>query len=274
MSYRIKSAIYWLLALVITLSAAMYQRMTGPSYPIRGKAKINGIEVRYKFITTAVTGEDAGISIRANDSEMGARLLYQRYRMDTVWTIQEMGRDGDFLLGSIPGQPPAGKMAYRVLVIHDGRETELYKEPIVIRFKGSVPLYILLPHIILIFLAMLFSVRTGIEALIWGKKVLRLTQLTVILLLLGGMIMGPVVQKYSFGAFWTGWPFGDDLTDNKTLVAFIFWVIAWIMFKRNINRRGWVIAASLILLAVYLIPHSLLGSELDYSTGEVVTGNH
>ena len=32
------------------------------------------------------------------------------------------------------------------------------------------------------------------------------TGLTLILFLFGGMIMGPVVQKFAFGEFWTGFP--------------------------------------------------------------------
>ena len=33
-----------------------------------------------------------------------------------------------------------------------------------------------------------------------------------------------------------------------------------------------VIVAALFLFAIYMIPHSLRGSELDYGSGEVVTG--
>ena len=88
----------------------------------------------------------------------------------------------------------------------------------------------------------------------------------------GGLIFGPVVQKFAFGAYWTGWPFGQDLTDNKTLIAFIFWVIALIRIWRNREKRGWILVAAIVLLVIFLIPHSMFGSELDYSTGEVVTG--
>jgi hypothetical protein len=46
------------------------------------------------------------------------------------------------------------------------------------------------------------------------------------------MILGPVVQKFAFGEYWTGFPFGTDLTDNKTLIAFIGWIIALVaVFK-------------------------------------------
>ena len=46
------------------------------------------------------------------------------------------------------------------------------------------------------------------------------------LLFAGGMILGPVVQNFAFGELWTSVPFSWDLTDNKTLVAFTFWIIA------------------------------------------------
>jgi hypothetical protein len=73
------------------------------------------------------------------------------------------------------------------------------------------------------------------------------------------------VQKFAFGALWTGFPFGYDLTDNKTLIAFIGWIIAIIAGRNGRPARGWVLAAAILLLIIFLIPHSLLGSELDYS---------
>jgi hypothetical protein len=73
------------------------------------------------------------------------------------------------------------------------------------------------------------------------------------------------VQKFAFGAYWTGWPVGHDLTDNKTAVAFLFWIIAFIRLRRNRQAYGWAIAASVVLLLVYLIPHSVMGSEIDHT---------
>jgi hypothetical protein len=85
---------------------------------------------------------------------------------------------------------------------------------------------------------------------------------------LGGLVFGPFVQKHAFGDYWTGWPFGTDLTDNKTAFAFIFWLIALYRLYRNRGERLWVIIASLVLLAVYMIPHSMLGSEIDHTLVE------
>ena len=85
-------------------------------------------------------------------------------------------------------------------------------------------------------------------------------------LAVGGMILGPVVQKFAFDAYWTGWPFGHDLTDNKTLVAIIAWAAAAVATRRGKNPKPWAIGAATVTLAVFMIPHSVLGSELDYRT--------
>jgi cytochrome bd-type quinol oxidase subunit 2 len=115
------------------------------------------------------------------------------------------------------------------------------------------------------FLAMLFSTRAGLEALDKNGNPRKLVIWTTGLLFVGGMILGPLVQKYAFGALWTGFPFGFDLTDNKTLIAMLGWIAALIAGRKGKPARVWVLGASVLLLIVYLIPHSLLGSQLDYS---------
>jgi len=145
------------------------------------------------------------------------------------------------------------------------------ESPVIIRFKGSVPGQVLLPHILIMFLAMLFSTGAGLLALFKVPSYRKFGIWTLILLFAGGMVLGPIVQKFAFGAFWTGIPFGWDLTDNKTLIAFLFWILAVAMNLKR-ERPFFTILAAIVLLLVYSIPHSLFGSQLDYGTGEVTTG--
>ncbi len=63
---------------------------------------------------------------------------------------------------------------------------------------------------------------------------------------------------------WTGFPFGHDLTDNKTLIIFLGWIAALFMYKKSAHPARWAIVASILMMAIYLIPHSTLGSEIDY----------
>ncbi|MCK4288503.1 MAG: hypothetical protein KAW86_04815, partial [Bacteroidales bacterium] len=181
------------------------------------------------------------------------------------WTEKIMIREGENLVAFIPHQPPAGKVMYEISINKNGKIYKLTDKPVIIRFKGHVPLYILLPHIFFMFIAMVFSIRTGLEVIIKGKNAYNYTLITTICLFIGGLILGPIVQKFAFDAFWTGWPWGHDLTDNKTIVAFIFWLIALIRLIKNKEKSGWALVASIVLLVIYLIPHSVLGSEIDYT---------
>jgi hypothetical protein len=261
-----KKAGLWILALIITLSAAVYQRLTGPTHPLRGKADIAGIEVSYRLIRTHQIGPDCEVKVKVPDTEISGQLAYKRFKTDDPWTKAPMERKDELLVGLLPQQPSAGKLAYKIFLTKGSGEIALAGgEPVIIRFKDPVPRAILFPHIIIMFLAMLFSTRAGLEALRKDGNPRKLVHWTLGLLFVGGMILGPLVQKYAFGALWTGFPFGTDLTDNKTLIAFLGWIAAWIAGRKGKPARGWVLGASVLLLVVYLIPHSLLGSELDYS---------
>jgi len=272
MNYKTKSILFWMFTIIFTIVIAIYQRMTGPTYPETGKSEIAGQTVKYRLLTSHGGDTDAESRIYAPDTAIKGKYAYKRFKIEEGWTGKEMTRDGDYLVITLPHQPPAGKLIYKVKLKRDGQAINIYKEPIVIRFKGAVPNSILYPHILLMFLAMVFSTRTGLEVLIKGKNTFKYTLITTILLFVGGLILGPLMQLYAFGELWTGWPFGQDLTDNKTLVAFAAWLIAVIRLWKNKEKRGWALIAAIVMLAIYLIPHSVLGSELDYSTGEVMTG--
>lgn len=270
-----KSAIYLraIIALLITLSAAYYQRTTGPTYEIDVDMQWKGIEITGE-LTRNHTGEgDQAIAITLADTSVRAVLIYRRFKINEEWTGMKMTRDGDVLYASLPHQPPAGKLEYFLQLHKDNKILVVPQDRMIVtRFKGDVPGLALVPHIIMMFLAMFLSTWTGIEALYKSEKMYILTFWTTGLFFLGGMILGPIVQKYAFGAFWTGVPFGFDLTDNKALLAMIGWAIAaWMSYKKK-SARLWIIIAALILLTIYFIPHSLMGSELNYQTMEVQTG--
>ncbi len=273
MSNKTKSIVWWIVAVVFTISIAVFQRMTGPTYPVTGKIKIAETIIKYKFLRSHVTSSNALITIKKLDTAFTGSLIYRHYKSDEEWVEMPMKRnEKNELVGELPAQPMAGKLEYKAYLKYRNDSYALNATPVVIRFTGDVPPIVMIPHILLMFLAMLFSSRTGIEALIKGKNTFKYTIITLVTLFIGGIILGPVVQKYAFGAYWTGWPFGKDLTDNKTLIAFIFWAIAAFVLYRNKAKRTMVVVAAVVLLLIYMIPHSMFGSELNYKSGQVVTG--
>jgi hypothetical protein len=267
----IKKTLFWFLAFLITIGAAVYQRMTGPTHPLDVKFSIDSES--YKFSLPRSHGEetDCLVEITLPDNYSG-EVVYRRFPTNETWDTIRLHRIDNNLVAFLPQQPPAGKLEYHLNLRKNGTEIDLgQKENIVIRFKGSVPNWALFPHVLFMFLAMLWSNATGLQAAANIKTYRRNAMVTVILFVIGGLILGPIVQKYAFGAYWTGWPFGEDLTDNKVLASVIIWIAA-IILNRNKERKWMIIVAALFLFAIYMIPHSMRGSELDFETGQVITG--
>jgi hypothetical protein len=267
-----RKGIFWTLAVVITLSSAVYQRMTGPTYPFRGKAAVGGIEVKVRLPRSAETAGDAEVAVAA-PAPLAGWLEWKRFKTEDAWTRVDLARDGDRLVGRLPKQPAAGKIAYKVVLTGNGGSKPLSGDaPLVLRFKDPVPAWILIPHVLVMFAGMLFSTAAGLAALDKKRNPRRLVLWTVGLLFLGGFILGPLMQKFAFGVAWAGFPRGMDLTDNKTLLAFLFWLAAFWAGRKGKPARPFVIAASLVTLLAFLIPHSLLGSEFKYpKTGSGVS---
>jgi hypothetical protein len=138
---------------------------------------------------------------------------------------------------------------------------------ILARYKGEVPLAVLAIHILVIFLAMLFAVRTALEALIDGNYQWMLWA-TLVLFVLGAFVLGPIVQWYAFRVWWSGFPYGGDWTDNKVVVELLAWVVALALNWGKRRNRWVVVGAGLVTLAVYFIPHSIFGSEYRYGGGQ------
>jgi len=321
-----KRFLLWFLAVLLTLGAAVYQRLTGPTYPYRARTMLDGQEITARLPRSAENVTDCEIKLRGIPADVGGYVEYMRYKTQDPWTRVPLERKQGALSASLPKQPAAGKLAYLVVLAKGDKEAILSGEsPVVIRFKGVVPNWVLIPHIIVMFLAMLLSTAAGLAAfgkareftkfkffpgvvlfaaglgaayaifkivgipkimgynLFWlcipvsiGVGALLaalpirtdhrvLAKWTAVLIFIGGFVLGPLVQKFSFGVLWSGVPLGFDLTDNKTLIAFLGWLLALFMMRRGKQARVWVVAAAVLLMVVYSIPHSVLGSELDYS---------
>ena len=271
-----KKFILWFLAFVITLGAAYYQRKTGPTYPKQIDVTLNNTVHELKLIRSLALDERSEVKLNITDPAIKAKIFFKRYKSDEEYQVTDFtymaGPEKEGFFADVPQQPAAGKLQY-YLEITDSNGTQTYfkDSPIVVRFKGGVPASILVPHILLMFMAMLFSTLAGLMAVIKYPFYKKYALWTLILFTAGGMVLGPIVQYYAFGDLWTGIPFGWDLTDNKTLIAFLFWILAVVMNRKK-DKPFYTALAAFVLLLVYSVPHSLFGSELDYTSGQVTQG--
>jgi hypothetical protein len=284
-----KKFILWSLAIIITFAAAIYQRKTGPTYPKELVVTLNNKLYKLKLARSLALNETPQVKLDIADTTIKAKIFYKRFMSSEEYASKDFSykvipvhsfimnkvfkiNEDKGLFADVPQQPAAGKIQYYIELTDSGATRSYLKDqPVVIRFKGGVPAFILVPHIFCMFIAMLFSTLAGLMSIIKFPQYKRYTVLTLILFTIGGILLGPVVQYDAFGNFWTGIPFGWDLTDNKTLIALLFWIVA-VYMNRKEDRPFYVALAAFILLLVFSIPHSLFGSQLDYSSGKVIQG--
>ncbi len=267
-----KKVVFWILAVIISLGTMVYQRLTGPTYEKVYDISHNGAD--YKFELPRSHGGDTDCPVELNlPEQFEGNIIWRKFPTENSWESLSLVRKDGLPTTSLPHQPPAGKLEYHLELKADGKIIDLGdEENVVVRFKGSVPAWAQIPHILLMVLTVIWSTATIFFALGNLPVYKRYVGMTILFLLLGGFVFGPIVQKFAFGQYWTGWPLGEDLTDNKVLFPLIALLVAWFLRKKSYSR--WLaIGAALIMLAVYLIPHSMNGSELDHETGNVVTGS-
>ena len=258
-----KKSVYWLLAIVITLVLSIYQRMTGPTYPKRMTVELKGESYKIKLPRSGVQ-HDEMVTLKGIPSDVSSQIHYRRYPSADEYTTADFVWEDSAWQAVLPVQPVAGKLQYYITV--DGKDY-LKDEPVVIRFRNDVPASILVPHIMLMFAAMLFAVYTFLLVVTRRKYSLWL-KITIGTLFVGGFILGPLVQHAAFGPWWAGFPYGTDLTDNKTLISFLFFIVALATLRWKYNK--WVVGlAVLVMIVIFSIPHSTYGSEYDYTTQQL-----
>ncbi len=286
------NTLLWVVAFVLMAAAVIYQRSTGPTYPKRGAITVEGQEWKYRLVRSEETIRHAQVVLPSPSSGVQATLHWRRYPTQDDFTAVQLAFAADVevdkldtvggMVADLPKQPAAGKLEYYLEVEADGKslripeitsETEPGEENIVLRYKDPVPGSVLWPHIIFMIFSFLIGMRAFFAALVDPINMRKLAWFTLFCLTVGGMVLGPIVQKYAFGHYWTGFPYGSDLTDNKHLIQWIVWILACgvIGFKAKPKEgvgRAVVAVAAVVMIGVYLIPHSMRGSELNYEALE------
>jgi hypothetical protein len=175
-----------------------------------------------------------------------------------------------------------GRSYYRFVVVDStGNELAGFQdkdgESFFVKYIGIVPTWILVGHILFIFATVFFVAMTMIHAqpLIFGGQkdcypMAVYAFWAVVLCFIGCYPFGFAMNWYAFNGLWEGVPFGTDATDNKTQLLFVYLLFLMLISfgsltrgkigrdlfgVRTLGRYG--IGSLVVLLAIYLIPHSI-----------------
>ena len=148
-------------------------------------------------------------------------------------------------------------------------------EKLWIRFEGSRSTPLLIVHIGFMFgsfLLMVLAFMTAWEHVKESAVLHRLSKLVLwatVCLFIGVIPVGFWINYQVYAAYWTGFPLGRDITDSKSLLILLYWILLLFYFKGSVfsqnparNLAGaaglkWMtIFGVLLSLAAFLIPHS------------------
>jgi hypothetical protein len=279
---------FWriLVAIIFTLLLLSFARKTTRVKSVHKTVEKDGIVMVHDTVPKKVDEGDAVIPVKVIGTKE-VRLFYKIEKGE--FRSVDMGLkegESDVLVASIPHHKKGTKAWYYIeaqkqiddkkltVSLPDRKSTNF--DPILLKFEGNVPPYIIVSHVFCNFAAIFFSVLAIFSAvdLKRGKSTLKksvlFSLLTFIFLFTGFLLVGSALNYFAFGVMWEAFPFGRDITDNKSQIVFLFWLVTLFLVKGTILGKNpsknlvsektystMVIISFVITLVMYLIPHSI-----------------
>jgi len=289
-----------ILSLVIALALIYAARLTSRGQPDYVEATDNGYtfamttvpkiqEDEFETLRVTVTPEppdDHHVVYKTTGPKRGVTTPFEKYYIGPS-TLRDLVND-DYFTSIRAGE--RGKREYYIFEVIDADGATVARftrdgEPFLLKYIGFVPAWILIPHIgflLVTVFCVTYAAFFSIGAIAGNEENLRPMArwllLAVLATFVGGYPIGFAMNWYAFAGLWEGVPFGTDATDNKTQLLFVYLLLVLFSSLGSLRGRpernlfsvralGWLgVGAFFLLLAIYLIPHSIQFSPaLTYS---------
>ncbi|MCU0640254.1 MAG: hypothetical protein MUF59_10365 [Candidatus Krumholzibacteria bacterium] len=279
-----------LVAVVITLVLLAAARRLSKNNPEDLSAAHGGVTVTHTTVFEQVGPGEPELVIGVEPSEgavapsegAGAEIVYRipGGPAGEVQRIPMRPGDGGSWTGRLPDFGKGKNIEYAFEVRADSATVARLPEEegrfLRLRYKGEVSTLVLVLHVIFMFGAFFFMVMAALcandlrKGIGTKKLTVKMVRWLILFTFIGGWPLGFILNRQRFGPVWEGFPFGYDVTDNKTQIMFVFWLmvvlLGWGSFtgrSPETDRFGdkeysvAVLLASVLSLAIFLIPHSL-----------------
>ncbi len=281
MSGKRRIAVRIIIGLVVTVVLLGLSRRLSMRRPHDLAVEGDGFRVEHRTVTEQVGpgGPEIVIDVR------GERALEPvvRYRVGADGAIETvaMNRAGDGRWrAELPWYDKGTKIHYAIELLLGGdivaRIPENEGSSLYIRYKGEVSRTVLILHIIFMFLSFYFMVQALWSAVgilagrAWKGEAVSHARWVLLSSFIGGWPLGFILNYQAFGVVWEGFPFGYDITDNKTQIMFVFWLVSLLLVRGSLMGRGEerdalaprgfaaaVVVSFVVSLLLFIVPHSL-----------------
>jgi hypothetical protein len=269
-----------IISVLLTIVLLGISRRASTRHPQEIVAEIGGVNITHTTVTESKIGQMKTVELSLSGGDMASvqGILYYYYDNEPEQSVTMDNQNSGKLTAKLPPGDIGKQLRYRVGITQHGivaGSIPLTGTPgYLVKYKGDVSVFVLIPHILLMFASVFFAfiaMFLGFDLLSGSAKVKPPAGAALMALLcgvIGGVIIGIKVSHDVFGGFgWGGWPIGNDITDTKTEIYLLFWLITIILGWGGLSGKnmtlskkgfGWMIMISfLVTMAAFLIPHSI-----------------
>ncbi|MGB8319489.1 MAG: hypothetical protein WCE54_15250 [Ignavibacteriaceae bacterium] len=249
-----QTIILWTGAFVISFLFGFANRLISPEYPVTGSFGINMKKVIYKFEKVYRGNDNYKIVLGTEVDSLNGSIMWRVKDSNSGWNASPMKFSANTLTGVIPHQPPSTLVEYRVKVWKDSRTFYLpLNGKVIMKYLGSVPSSIMGFYFFTLYLALFFSVRTGLDYFNENQKIKKLSLFTIMIWIANVIVFNPVKRSYELSTRIgsTVLPI-TDLFDIRHLDLLIIWLLGIILIFNLKNYKIWAAIISGATLIAFL----------------------
>lgn len=267
--------------IVITLVVLVVARMLSKNNSQVIEAESEGLKAVHGTVFEQVGGGNPVVEISVeSEGEAYVSLIYEDTVEGEIRKKEMTEEPGGVWRGELPDLGKGERVEYAFIV--EGRGANALRIPegddefFLLKYKGHISTFVLVVHVIFMFGAFFFMVESTLGAAAMLKKgeekgfTLNMMRSAVLCLFVGGWPLGFILNYQRFGPVWEAFPFGTDVTDNKTQIIMLLWLIAAFLIRGSFFGRGEekdilkskgfavaVITCFVLTVILFLVPHSL-----------------
>jgi len=264
----------YLLAIILTILLLGFARRTSTRHSSDLKFQVDGVTVEHRTVTENF-GDGPKLEVKASNASAFSAVVFYSQEPGSGYEELPMSAGPDAFHAVLPALPKGKKWFYHIEFYRDNVKIAQLPEAHdqFVKFKGHVSPFILIPHIICMFATIFFGLLTVFTAFDFNRgrsdarRSLIFLLLTLVFAFTGGFPLGYAVAYQAFGKGWEGIPLGWDITDNKTVFLFLFWLATFILAAGGLRGKkmrisggayAFLVTLSFIVTFItFLIPHSI-----------------
>ena len=267
--------------IVVTILLLGVARRISTRRPRELAAEIGDMRIEHVSVTEQVGPGSPAVSARiVSDELVEPSIVYTVVGEEGTRRINMVhGGEGRWE-AYLPAIEKSGRIMYALTIRRESGSTVRLPEEegsfLLVKYKGEVSPVVLGLHIIFMFGAFYFMVQSlwsAIEILSSGRgkrSAVSNTRWVLVFTFIGGWPLGFLLNYQAFGPIWEGFPFGYDITDNKTQLIFLFWLVSLLLVRGSFlgkgEERDWlgprgfalaILLSYILSLFLFIVPHSL-----------------